>query len=816
MKITDVFVLPRDVQLIAIDMLAEDRRRQLQTEDGDFVLTRAMGRSYSKVIDAEMAALVGAFTPGATIVDAVLQYCRARSCDPEETLDAAYPVLDELIQANFLAVEGSDEAAPVAASLSPGDSWKGLEVLCPVRVFEDSEVYQAKTGGGEVVALKKARPGPRMRRLARMLTREAKILESLHGDFTPALLDHGESDGCSFLVMEWCAGVSAARAAARLRAIHGKAGRRRLLNLCGAIADTYARLHGQQVIHGDVHPGNVLVDEDEQVTLIDFGVAVQPDSDDPTVARAGRAALGYFYEPECATAMVDPGAMAVPPSYAGEQHVLAHMIYQLISGHGYAEFSPAREASLRQLAQSEPEPFSRWGVPAWPDVERVLHRALSRDPADRYESVRNFAAALQTAKIPDLVPANTKRTAANRFTRGERLLADYLRRFDPAGALFEAGLPEPPHASINYGSGGVAYFLYRLACIGEDAHLLSWAKLWIEKAIQDGDTRGGSAFSNADGTVTPEIVGPVALYHSPTGLHAVRALIGHAVGDPRSQMDAVAGFVTAAQPPCDNIDVTLGTSGVLLGAALLDEAMPGRPELRSLGARLLADIWGRLDAMPRLTEEKRFRSTGIAHGWAGVLYTVLSWCRTTDAPLPATLPERLHQLADLAENTGDGLRWGQHIRSVWNRDPRDYSGGWCNGTAGMIHLWTRAHQMLNDPRLLDLAEGAARNVIAVPQSIPQLCCGLPGQAYAMLNLYKHTGERRWLNHAHIFAEQSCRYSPLPGNTQPPRLHYALYKGSLGTALLSADLEAPSEACMPLFESEGWKLSPSVSAGISGD
>jgi len=122
----------------------------------------------------------------------------------------------------------------------------------------------------------------------------------------------------------------------------------------------------------------------------------------------------------------------------------------------------------------------------------------------------------------------------------------------------------------------------------------------------------------------------------------------------------------------------------------------------------------------------------------------------------------------------------------------------------MIHLWTRAHEMLGDTRFLKLAEGAARNVIALPEPATQLCCGRPGQAYAMLNLYKHTGERRWLNHAHRFAEQSCQLSPVPADTQAPPLHYALYKGPLGTALLWADLEVPSEACMPMFESESWK------------
>jgi serine/threonine-protein kinase len=807
MKITDAFVLPKDVHLMGIDTLGEDAQRHLQAQDGDFVLTRARGRAHSKVIDGEMATLISGFSKPKTIVDAVLEYCSGKSLDPEATLDAAYPILDELIQSNFLAAEGSDESAPVQAELSTEQLWQGLTIVRPMQVFEDCEVYQAKTATGDVVALKRGRPGEGTRRLTRIMAREATILRTLQGRFTPRLLDHGDADGCSYLVMGWCAGSSAARAAAQLRATHGKVGRRRLLDLCAGIADTYARLHEQEVIHGDVHPGNVLVDEDHHITLVDFGVARQPGSRDPTVSSAPRAGLGYFYEPECAAALLDGVAAQVPTSYAGEQHVLAHMLYQLLSGHGYAQFSAVRETSLRQLAESQPEAFSRWGVAPWPDVERVLRRALSRDPAERYDSVHVFAVELRAAEVPEDRPREVKPAAAKRLSLGERLVDDYVRRLHPAGAVFEAGLPEPPYASINYGSGGVAYFFYRLACIRGDAQLLSWAKLWIEKAVQDCRTKGESAFSDRDGKLSPEIIGQVALYHSDTGLHAVKALIGHAMNDYPSQMQGLAEFAKAAQRPCENIDVTLGTSGVLLGAALLEEAAPGHPDVRAFGAQLAERIWARLEAMPCVAEEKRFRYTGIAHGWSGVLYAMLSWCRAADAPLPQALPERLDQLADLAEPLGNGVRWAQQIRSVWERDPTDFSAGWCNGTAGMIHLWTLAHEMLDDTQYLELAERAALDVIATPVPIGQLCCGQPGQAYGILNLYHHTGERRWLKHAQKLAVESVRLCPPLQNSETPALHYALYKGPMGAALLSADLESAAEACMPMFASEGWKPIP---------
>jgi hypothetical protein len=43
------------------------------------------------------------------------------------------------------------------------------------------------------------------------------------------------------------------------------------------------------------------------------------------------------------------------------------------------------------------------------------------------------------------------------------------------------------------------------------------------------------------------------------------------------------------------------------------------------------------------------------------------------------------------------------------------------------------------------------------------------------------------------------------DTVAASVRYSLYKGALGTALLWADLEQPADACIPMFESEGWAL-----------
>ena len=158
------------------------------------------------------------------------------------------------------------------------------------------------------------------------------------------------------------------------------------------------------------------------------------------------------------------------------------------------------------------------------------------------------------------------------------------------------------------------------------------------------------------------------------------------------------------------------------------------------------------------------------------------------------LPDRLEQLAALARPVGMGVRWS------WTND-RGSAGastmaGWCHGTAGHVWLWTAAHLALRDDRWARLAERAAWDVYATPQPTANLCCGLAGQAYALLEMYRHTGEQIWLRAAGELAARAAVAVRDGGSagTIPGSLH----KGEVGVAVLAADLSRPEAAAMPFF------------------
>jgi len=258
--------------------------------------------------------------------------------------------------------------------------------------------------------------------------------------------------------------------------------------------------------------------------------------------------------------------------------------------------------------------------------------------------------------------------------------------------------------------------------------------------------------------------------------------------------------VAAAAEPCEHVDIAFGRAGLLLGCSLALEALPPGFEdepLRAVGHRLRDSLWTDLRRQPALSKSSELRSLGAAHGWAGYLFALLRWSEASATAPPPGLDERLDQLAALGSPSGRGLRWP--FEPGGPTPDSALAASWCNGAAGHVHLWTLAHKQLSDESYARLAEMAAWSAYEGQAPAPgDLCCGLAGRAYALLSLYQHIGDPLWLARARALAEHAVRIVSIESLRRN-----SLYKGDIGVALLAADLEAPEDACMPLFASEGW-------------
>jgi eukaryotic-like serine/threonine-protein kinase len=791
MNITEPIVLPPDVWIIPASEVAEDIRVQCACGRDDFIVTRPHSRTRSRVVNSQVAELLKLFRSPKTIVEAVLELCLAHGTDPEDTLEQAFAALRPFLQTNWLVEADSEGAKRIEPSFRLDEVMGSYRIIDCRQLLEDTEVYRVRTETDVVAALKIGRPGATAG-LEKTFKHEARILRYLNGQPAPRLLSMGSMEDRPYLVMTWCAGAPISQVATELRQLFGTASQRSILDLCCTVLRAYSTLHEKGIIHGDVYPKNILVDATRQVSIVDFGSArLVENGDHSTLPRRG---VPEFYEPELAAAALEREPKP-DSSFSGEQYALAALVYLLITGEPYLRFSAVRDEMLCQIVEERPLTFAERGLPAWPKLEAVLSRALEKDPGRRFSSVAEFARALDEVDPPDVVGKSM--APMGWAQEASRELIARLDANDIAGFRLPT---EIPLGSITHGAAGVAYALYCVACARGDAKLLSAADAWAMRAVRTKDQQ--NAFTNDQLNLDEGKIGQVSVYYGRPGVHLVQALIAQAMGDEASLGEALRSYVDACRAPCECLDLTLGRSGVLTGCALLLDAFgPGAlqvaadhplHQLVDLGRSTLHGITG-------LLGKESFSKTdylGVAHGWAGICYAALLWSEVSGDALPAHIHDRLENLVDLAEDSGHGVRWPTKVDKKHSAHGGSYMESWCHGAPGYVHLWTAAFRALREPIYLQIAERAAWTAWEALESPGSLCCGYAGRAYALLSLYRHTGDRGWVSRAAKLSERAVETCE-----RDPRMVYSLFKGALGAAVLMEDLNVPERASFPLFERE---------------
>jgi serine/threonine-protein kinase len=218
-----------------------------------------------------------------------------------------------------------------------------------------------------------------------------------HPNLLP-LFDSGEAAGLLYYVMPFVEGESLRARLRRERELPVEEAVRITVVIAGAL--DYAHRHG--VIHRDLKPENILLHDGEPL-VGDFGIALALSRAEADVQRQHRAAFGTprYMSPEQSSA--DRVLDARSDVYA-----LACVLYEMLSG------KPARDRTAAGNAAVPDVRAHRPSVPA--HVAAALDRALSRLPADRFASARDFAAALTATR-------GATQPAANRAWTGGMLTA---------------------------------------------------------------------------------------------------------------------------------------------------------------------------------------------------------------------------------------------------------------------------------------------------------------------------------------------------------------------------------------------------------
>src|SRR5260370_42149904 len=120
----------------------------------------------------------------------------------------------------------------------------------------------------------------------------------------------------------------------------------------------------------------------------------------------------------------------------------------MVTGNEYRGCSIEKEEMLRQIVEVPALPFIRRGVPAWPELEQVLAKALAKRPAERFATVTEFASAVAAISQTEDAAAVEEVVTPAVFPEAQQMLRSILARMDVGGSLFVAGLEAAPRVSV--------------------------------------------------------------------------------------------------------------------------------------------------------------------------------------------------------------------------------------------------------------------------------------------------------------------------------------------------------------------------------
>ncbi|MFF4760816.1 lanthionine synthetase LanC family protein [Streptomyces sp. NPDC001292] len=788
---TNRLIMPADVELARVSDFDPASLVDLDFDEGDWIVTRVASRSRSMILSADLAELFQSFRTPRTIIDAITQYAREHTLDPQVVLDESWPVLTRFLHANWLVLEHSYLSRALARWYEPGSSLMGHTVDACVYITDDTQVYRARTHTGEICAVKVV--DATSDRSVAALRQEGRILERLGGSPSPRFLGFGGDERRQFLAMEWCDGVEVTQAVARAGDKSGS--RQETRDLLVAVLSSYATLHDRQVIHGDVHPGNLLVDAEGRVRILDFGLARL--LDDPLSGTCRGGAPEYF-DPDYARAsrkgMEPPDATA-----ESEQYALGVLCYRVATGRDYLRFSPEAERFYGQIEQTPPLSFAENGVAPWPELESVLRRSLSKSTSARFPSVATIAEALSRVRIDDQPSRPSARVTK---TRADLFIERVGELVDPNHGLFAAGPGTGPQATFMHGAAGIAYYLLRMALLRGDPEPLAAADQWAQRAAMLAEEPRG--VYDEDAGIGPDVVGSVSPYHTRSGIELVRGLVAHARGDTPTLIEAASAYLHLMEQPPQGVDPTLGTTSVLAGCSHFVKSLRELDPQDGVTNALLGQLSDRANALtdhmaelvlgqPRNRQEGLvLQYTGAAHGWAGLMYTLMTWCEVANRDVHDGVVGHLTELAGWGVPGGRGLRWP--VRT--DEASPSFMNGWCHGSPGHVYLWNAAHRILGDTTYQGIAAAAAFATFEDQAPNSTLCCGQAGHVFALLNMYRHTQEEAWLRLA-----SERLYSALADHdaVSGGQWSHSLYRGEVGLALAAVEIEQPDEARHPLFE-----------------
>ena len=288
----------------------------------------------------------------------------------------------------------------------PGTTFAGYPIEAEIGRGGMGVVYRATDARLErPVALKLIAPelaeDPQFRE---RFLRESRLAAALdHGNVVP-IYEAGEQNGQLFLAMRYVEGND-------LETVIGEQGKlppEQALSILGRVADALDAAHAKGLVHRDVKPGNVLLDERGHPYLTDFGLTKEAGSASTQTGHIV-GTLDYLAPEQIRGEEVDGRT---------DQYALACLLYECLSGK--PPFRRSTEAEVLWAHMQEEPPSLRDN----PALDPVLARGLAKDKADRYPSCGELLAAAHSAVglEPPALRRRRRRYGATLLIAGAALL----------------------------------------------------------------------------------------------------------------------------------------------------------------------------------------------------------------------------------------------------------------------------------------------------------------------------------------------------------------------------------------------------------
>jgi WD40 repeat protein/serine/threonine protein kinase/DNA-binding XRE family transcriptional regulator len=326
---------------------------------------------------------------------------------------------------------------------------RGYELRERIGVGGFGTVYRAEQPGvGREVAVKVILPiYANHPEFIRRFEAEAQIVARLEHPHIVPLYDFWREPDGAYLVMRYMRGGS----------LHAALSSGPLpLDNCTRILDQLAAAlavaHRAGVVHRDLKPANVLLDEEGNAYLADFGIAKdpeRPDPDDQTKPDIILGSLAYLSPEQIRDEPVTPRT---------DIYSLGVLLYEILTGKQPFATSPPAELFRKQLHEPLPALQERRpGLPA--ALDAVIRRATAKEPAERYANAASLLADWRQATAHERPPPNDQRRA------DDELLSFFLHSSGAAIATQLTAIENPYKGLRAFGEADAADFFGREALL---------------------------------------------------------------------------------------------------------------------------------------------------------------------------------------------------------------------------------------------------------------------------------------------------------------------------------------------------------------